>query len=110
MIANNSKSVSQITNVSSSTLYNLTVHIPEVPPFNHFIPFTINIDTKPATTTPPSPAIDDTLIYVVVPVVIVLGTAWVVLTILCLKRRQTVFTNTEKGKCCTGYCAVLQFC
>ena len=101
MIANNFKSVLQVTNVSSSTLYNLTVHVPEVPPFNHFIPFTINIDTQPTatlTTTPPSPAVDYTLVYVVVAVVIVVGIALVVLTILCLKRQQTVFTKTKKGK------------
>ena len=78
--------------------YNLNVYVPKVPPFNHSIPFTININVPMLTTRPPialtsvgeeSGGLDMTIIIVVVVVLsIVVIIASIILGVICWRRRN----------------------
>ena len=88
----------QITNgLSSTTSYDLNVHVPEVPPFNHSISFTIYTNVPIPSTTPlatttivPNDSSSDMIIIIVVVVlvVVVIGLVSGILGVMH-RRRQT---------------------
>ena len=83
----------QVTNVSSSSVYNLTVHVPEVPPFNHTISFTVNINVPTTITSVFSSTTvvadgDVIPIIIAVVVVVVIITALVVVIIILYRKLQ----------------------
>ena len=93
----------QATNISSSTQYYLTVHVSEVPPFNHTIPFIVNVIT-PTTTIATAVAMPcgnvTTIIVIVVVLVTVLTTALIVVTVLLwrLRRKHSSMSLKQQGK------------
>ena len=87
-------------------MYSLNVYVPEVPPFNHSIPFTININVPiPTTTTPPVVStsdgeigdLDTTIIIVVVVLLIVIIIGLIIMGVMCWRRRskQSISSTSE---------------
>ena len=86
-------------------MYHLNTYVPEVPPFNHSIPFTININVPIPSTTPPVVStsdgeigdLDTTIIIVVVVLLIVIIIGLIILGVMCWRRRseQSISSTSE---------------